>query len=121
MRSLHMLFSHTDGKMMNRRSLLKIWTKVWAKARLDIRRLNSAVSKRERMVYDTSGWTVVASRNRATLSFRSHSTPCFAGTIALRSATFTCLTSLQRRGKEGLRTRKIHGKKHSGQVNGSLE
>ena len=54
--------------MKRRRSLLKIWTKTWVKARLDIRRSNSAVGKQLRMVYDTSGWTVVVLRGRIVLS-----------------------------------------------------
>jgi hypothetical protein len=120
-RSLDTLSSHTDGKKMVKRSPLKTWLKVRAEARLDMRRSNSAANRPLEMAYNTSGWTVVALRSRVIPNSRSRSTPCFAGTIALKSATCTCLTSLQGRGKEGTTSRRIHRNRLFGKVNGLLE
>jgi len=67
-----------------KKSHSKTWWRIQVETRSDLRRSNFAARKRLEMAYDTSGWTAVALRNRAMPSFRSRSTPCFAGTIALK-------------------------------------
>jgi hypothetical protein len=60
-----------------------------------------------------SGWTVVVSTNQSRRSFRMPSHPCFVGTSAPQSATFTCPMSRIRR-------HRLHGNKHFGRADGSL-
>jgi hypothetical protein len=111
----------TQGDKRVKRLHLKTWWKAQAEVKLVTRRSSSVGIKPLEMALNTSRWTAVASRNRATLSFPSLSTRCFAGTSAPKSATCTCLTSRQGRGRgrEEIKTRRAYGKRLFEEVDGS--
>ena len=87
--------------------------------RLASQKSRGVVRWQRNKAYLSHGWTRAASRSRVMPSSRSHSTLYFAGTLALKSATCTCVMCRQVRGKEEMRTHWTRGSRLFGKVDGS--
>jgi hypothetical protein len=114
-----MRYFHTPGGQMRRRWLSRTLQKAAVSTSLATTRFASVEIKHSKMGCSTSRSTHAASTSRTRLSSLWLYSPCSAGTKTRPSATYTCLTYRQERGKLAICPRSSLGSQPSVQVDGS--